>query len=536
MKKLRYILNLLLLLLVVSCSNSNESLPVESEESELMSFRIAIPEPEVQTRAIASDAGLDPNQFYLLVFDENGLFLQRSKATITGQNIFQVSINKSLSKRIIHFIGNYDFSGFSDVAHSYKSENEIIRSLEMNGRVAYWQRKEYNSGIQGQSSFSESVELIRNIAKIKVENNTMSSYPRLEDITFAVVNQNSYGSVAPFNKSNGLFAVGSITEGNTDGILPITGFDTQDKYLYEKQNVGSSKPLSIIIKGKYKALATSQEQYYYYKVDLVNNNASCESVLLNIERNNYYVLKLNQVLKEGYSTLEAALNSPASNNLINSIELQPLKNISDGKAVLSVSDVSVIMVKANTKYTFSYNYFPNGAGQSADNTGVHVTLNHNDSSSPVAILLRSDNGTVEIQTNTLPSNESAEGYIHICKNGLSRKIKLLFRKPFSFSDISTTAQGTLGQNKPVTLRFTIPATITQSEFPMLIYILAPKLSPAPNSNLKLEIKDGKYYYVYTANNAGNQNVEFKTTYANSTGDITLQSELFEETKIQFTAK
>ncbi|MGL5562185.1 MAG: hypothetical protein ACRDCN_06170, partial [Tannerellaceae bacterium] len=484
MKKLRYIFCLLQLLLIFACSNGNESLPIESDESQLLSFRIAVPELEIQTRGIASDPGLDANKFYLLVFDENGLFLQRAKATLTGQNTFQVSINRSQKKRIIHFIGNYDFNGFSDIAHSYKSEKEIIPSLEMNGKVAYWQRKEYNSGIQAEKSFSEAVELIRNVAKISVVNNTTSTYPRLDSITFAVVNQNSYGSVAPFNKSNGLFIIGSITEGNTEGILPMTVFDAQDKYLYEKQNVESNTPLTVLIKGKYKATETSMLQDHYYKIDLVNDNASCQTVLFNIERNNSYIIKLNQVLKEGYSTVEAALNSPSANNLINSIELQPIKNISDGKAVLSVSDVFVIMVRENAKYTFSYNYYPDGTGGSVDNLGAHVTLNHSDPSNPIAILQPSVAGSIELQTNRFSVTESAEGYIHVCKNGLSRKIKLLFRKPFLFSEVFTTMQGTLGQNKPVSLQFTIPTSIAQSEFPMLIYILAPKLSPAPNSGLK----------------------------------------------------
>lgn len=527
--------------MLLSCTtediNKNETISEETKSSVI--FRVAIPEMEISTKSKDEITGLDPLNFYVMVFDENGLFLEKSKAIVNGQ-IFQVVLTLSPKKRIIHFIGNNNLSGFSDAANYMKSEKEIIASMEIRNEVTYWNRIELASGIS-QSTFPGSIQLIRNIAKISLQNNTSSvtgGYPRLENLKFSVINQLEYGTIAPFKKTDGTFPENWVTEANTNTVLPLSSFSVNPVYVYEKINKGNPKPLAVIIQGDYKASASAIAQPSFYKIDFIDNTSPCGILPIDIIRNNHYLINLKSVARKGYATADAAIGSPADNNIINSIELQDLKTISDGKAVLTVDDISLILVKINTSYEIKYNYYPNGLAGGADNSGMSITLYNDDDSKPVLNSINTaEAGKIKFTTiSTYPIAENRTGYIRICKNGLSRIIRLTFKYPYLFENAYFTPnQIAIGQNKDVVLNFNISASVPSSEFPLSVYIDADRFSPAPNSGLEVDASGGRYRYIYKATSPGLQTVQLKTAYSNSSDICILQNPLFSDVAINFEA-
>ncbi|MGL5920334.1 MAG: hypothetical protein ACRCZQ_07530, partial [Bacteroidales bacterium] len=358
---------------------------------------------EIKSKSKDEISGLDPQNFYLMVFDENGLFIEKSKATVNGLS-FQVVLTLSPKKRIVHFVGNYNFTGFSDAANYLKSERELIPDMEIRNEVTYWNRIEFTKGIS-QEYFSDSVRLIRNIAKISLQNNTASvtgGYPRLDNVKFSIINHQEYGTVAPYNKTVGSFPENWLTEANTNSFLPTTSFSDAPAYVYEKINKGSMKPLALIIQGDYRASSTASPQPSFYKIDFIDNTSACDILPLDIIRNNHYLVKLKSVARKGYATAQDAIGSPADNNIINSIELQGLKTISDGKAVLMVDNISMVLVRTNTSYEIKYSYYPNGLASAVDNSGMSITLINDDSTRPVLTngINTSEAGKIKFTTNT----------------------------------------------------------------------------------------------------------------------------------------
>lgn len=530
------------MLMLFSCTTEDFSKSEEQAEGETstVAFRVAIPEMEIISKSKDEITGLDPQNFYLMVFDENGLFIEKSRATVNGQT-FQVVLTISPKRRIIHFVGNYNFSGFSDAANYMKSEKELIPDMEIRNEVTYWNRIELSNGIS-QATFPLSVQLIRNIAKISLQNNTASvtgGYPRLENVKFSIINQQEYGTVAPYNKTAGSFPENWVTEANTNSSLPATSFSNASVYVYEKINKGRIKPLALIIQGDYKASSVAAPQPSFYKIDFIDNTSACGILPLDILRNNHYLVKLKSVARRGYTSAVDAIGAPADNNIINSIELQGLKTISDGKAVLMVDNISMVLVRINTSYEVKYNYYPNGLAGAVDNSGMSITLVNDDSTRPVLAngINTSEAGKIKFTTNTAyPVVENRTGYIRVCKNGLSRVIKLMFKYPYLFENAYLTPnQIVVGQNKDVQLNFTVSSSVPEEEFPLSVSIDADRLSPAPNSGLELDASSGSYRYIYKVTSPGVQKISFRTAYSNSSDTCKLQNPLFSDVAINFQA-
>lgn len=534
MKPIYCILITISILLFSSCSSEDivhDDSSTDSNE-QIVYFKVALAGLEQTTKGKDEITGLDTQNFYLLVFNEQGLFLERRKALFNG-NSFQVRLTPSSKKRIIHFIGNYSFSGLSDAAVYFKSEKEIIASMQIKNEVAYWKRLEFPTGIS-KNAFPAAIELIRNIAKVSVNNNS-SGYPRIENVEFTLINQSDQGTVAPFRKSDGTFPEGWVTESNQGSILGPGTFTSQAQYLYEKVNKSSQIPLSVIIRGNFKASATSSNVLTYYKIDFVDNTSLCNVVPIDIIRNMHYIVTLKSVSKLGYPDLQQAISSPASNNIINSIELQDLKTISDGTSVLSVDKTSFILVKANGAYEINYNYYPNGLSQPADNSNMSIQLVNDDPERPVLNAINTSvSGKISFVTDQFPKQGNRTGYIRICKNGLARIVRLTFKYPYVFEMPYLTPNPiALGQNKIVDLKFTIPNTIPASEFPLNIYILTTKLSPDASSGLQVDVSGSNYKFIYKAANSGEKSIRFRTVYDNSSHECLIESPLFSDAAIRF---
>ena len=109
-------------------------------------FKATIPSIEPGTKVM--DHMPDIHSFHLVVFDQNGMFVEVAEAEIVGNPImnnerdyvqaFRVVLTLSDQPRIIHFIANCPVDQIA-----YGHEASIIGNMYVeNGETAYWSRAE----------------------------------------------------------------------------------------------------------------------------------------------------------------------------------------------------------------------------------------------------------------------------------------------------------------------------------------------------------------------------------------------------------
>lgn len=521
------------------------------EGTTVVNFSVQLPEMQEATRSFTN--GIE--RLHLLVFDENGYFVEAKAATPTTPTSFgvepgktygfSVELSQSPSKRTIHFVAN---SPTTDVKkYPFGSERELINALSTSGaQDAYWQRVELPDGIiEGQTTGSlvgtsldklTAVPLVRNFVKITVQNKAAADAKGgfvLEGI--AIVNTPDKGTIAPYNVNSGNYAVyNSSTTYTTLNDAGYYGFEPTDmaidttipdafaaavaggqdatddvdetvasyaeSYMYERRMHDKPSDYTyVIIKGKYKGTTSS-----YYKVDIINQDQ--DGAYFDLLRNFNYVIDINAVLGDGFSTPDAAAAAVASNNISASIDTQNLLNISDGKARLYVEYVDKVLTKAGT-YTLKYKYVPNIANSNTVSNG-YVQSGATTTANPVDLseVVSGDvikTGTVSVantdvdgwRTITFETND-VDGVknqtITIRAGALKRDIKLSLRDPFQMS-VAVTGTGTaLGSARTVTIN--LPSDLLpEAIFPLEFVIVDKNLSISPDTskaNNNLPVKTG----------------------------------------------
>lgn len=529
---MKHLISLLLpLLILVGCTAEDLGKVLPDQEKHTIKFSINIPDAEIITKGKDDAAGINLTTLSLLVFDENGRFLFRNEAVRTpNTGNYTVSIVESTAPRIIHLVGNYNWSNFSDVANLWKDERDLINGLRIKDEVAYWQRIQVTQ--LNQANFPTTVSLIRNIAKISVTSIIPSNtYPSISNISFAIDKQSEYGTIAPFNVNTGLFTEDTPTESIGSELLPMTTFTSTPQYLYERKNSVAQQPTYLIVKADYKATSTASAVTSYYKIDLIDLTIPTNTTLMDIVRNYHYSVQINQVTTPGYSSASLAAAAPASNNISASIVLQPLLTISNGVSVLGVEKTNLVMVSPNQTFTIKYAYFPLGEGVNYDNTSVNVQLINDDPLNPVvagSLTVTKTPGVITGTTAALPRSFLATGSIVVSSGNLSRVIKLKLRYPYPIEAPQITPNPvTTVANTAVTLKFDIPQYVPDYTLPMKFYISTPYLSPNNALNtLPVIIENQTYKYEYTATTKGTHTLYFKTNTANSSGPVTINNSLF----------
>lgn len=186
-------------------------------------FTATIPSSGPATKAM--DHIPDIHSFHLVIFDENGMFVEVAKAEIVGQptmnnerdyvQAFKVVVTLSDQPRIIHFIANCPVDQIA-----YGHEASIIGNMYVeNGETAYWSRAEvphiqvldevYDSDTDKEHFHPcehlihhlEHVHLLRNFAEILVEDHTGDDDP-FQLMGFSIYNTIDRGTVAPYNNKN----------------------------------------------------------------------------------------------------------------------------------------------------------------------------------------------------------------------------------------------------------------------------------------------------------------------------------------------
>lgn len=517
MKRVLY--SIMTFMLLLSGCTAEEGIIDEGREGANVAVRFTVdmPEPTApETRAI--DENLISN-IYLLVFDESGRFLSRTQASLNG-TAFTATLTQSSSKRIVHFIANYDWSSFSDAAALTKDEGEIVGSLKTSSLV-FWQRSVLSNGISASVFTSQPISLIRNMAKFTLTNTAVG----LTNVTFAVFNKASIGSVAPFNDNTNLFDPAAITEPagvtftGTDamGVAPVYGFE-------RKNSTVTTNPTYVIIQGTYNGSVN------YYKIDLVDALHN----VYDIKRNTWFQILVQSVTLAGYTTLAQAQSSPASNNIAASVLIQSYPSISDGAYTLSVDRTTISFTTNGQTLNATANY-KTVAGISQNNL-LTVTLVQ-DPINPVingGVSYNTATGALTGSINNVPANGAANmATIKLEAGNLSRTIKLMLHSPFQFSNISitpsvlTNAVGTAAM-----LKFTIP----QEAFyllPFNTYITSAYLTPA-FGNIEVVHENGLYKYKWKVTAVGEQSISFNTNTATAAETVFIETDLFARGQVAYT--
>lgn len=494
-----------MMFVLAACSHDNIGVEPNPEEGAvLVNFSVQVPEMQVATRSFT-----DPKitSLHLLVFDENGYFVQAAEATGTFGVVkdteykFIASLMQSPYKRVVHFIAN---SPKAVKEYEYGSETALINALTTSSsQDAYWQRVELPNGIlEGNEEMATKftkVPLVRNFVKISVDiDNEAAAIFNYEGI--AVINVPDMGTVAPFNVNNGTYAAyraeiaySTLNNASYYGYEPsdmeIVNTDTSnptfatEHYIYERrQNQDDKDYTYVIIKGKYNNSETST----YYKVDIVDDNKEPYNLL----RNFNYVIKINSVLGPGYESADAAAKAAASNNISASIDTKNLLNISDGSSRLYVEYVNKVITKPGT-FTLKYKYLPN----ISDNT---QTNNYNVPANDAVDLSKVVKGDV-IAEFSKASSDDASGWrtitfttpatitetklqtITIKAGVLQREINLILCKPFVLN-VTSTPTGSAALNANATVKLGLPAGLPAAIFPLEFVIVETGLSISPDAS------------------------------------------------------
>lgn len=510
-KYMNRILFCLMTLLLVLTACTDESLIsqeyLSNSEQVKVRFQVNIPLFKIaQTRSSAINEN-EVSSLCLLLFNEEGNFIQRAKATLsTTGDSFTATLTKSTKPRIIHFIANYEWPEYFDVAAIGKSEGEVVAALYTESGMKMWARH-YLPKIDGANVFgTEQVELIRNMAKITVNNLTTNFTP----LRYYLYNAPTRGTIAPFNTTDYTFTKETVTEPasstnsvNSGAINPFT----DSYYIYERQNKeGSTDYAFVIIEGTYDG-ATN-----YYKIDLIDVNKT----RYNIVRNHHYSIQLKSVSKAGYATLaQAESGAPSNTDMEVSISNSPI--ISDGIGKLQVDKTLFLFTQNGSTLNASFKYFEDLLSTTFNNSGVTVELIEDDPNKPVvngALNVNSTKGLITAAINDVPLDKTTRSARIIVRQGdLFRTIRLVLRPSFSFEPVTINGDTitALGENETALIAFTIPNDYPTELFPLKVKIKTDGLTPQ-QSGLGIEVEDGEVNYIYTAASPGVKTVSFVTSF------------------------
>lgn len=513
---------------------------------------------EVAVRAADPD-GIDVQNLTLFCFNDFGLYITHTDATNLNPALETPSLSGTYEAiipedtRIIHFVANQSESLYNDSEFVNRAEHEIMDNMVgSTGMIVYWSRFIFQekSNFQGQlaeANNGEGIKLIRNQAKVTVENGKTNGFI---DITgFIVTNIHAFGTVAPYHPENGFPTNGTsftwpgddyvTMPQNLTKLSDITGVTTKpEEYIFEHENT-LQDPVSIILRGKPAGSNTD----LYYRVLILDDDG--EQIM--IRRNHHYKLNIVGSLAYGQETFEEALTAPATNNVWVAVD-DWVNEISYGGITLSVSETSVVLGedKAGGALTLNYTIKSESNMTNADaaeiswlpnNTVAAHSIRHSFSASG-----RTGEGTIDVQLLEMGASPTLEGTLVVKKGRLQRTIKIMLIKKQKFTPVWAATQiygGSVGEL--ATLKFTIPEDFPF--FPFNVYISANNLDvrTATTGRVLPIVRKGEegyygddngldYKYVYTVTEPGTQRLYMHTILQHEEGgedQITLEAEHFE---------
>ena len=565
MKKIIYYISILFTLLITACSNEDIAVPSQTEEGGetcKLTFKVAIPQPSVASRAFNGGSSIEITSLCLLIFDDNGLMVGRKLAeSVTNptlqsdvyQGTYQVELSKTDEMRIIHFVANY--SSDIDDYPSSGNENSVLSQLNVTGTTdAYWQRmvvdgfkdtdgKTNSEGKYTIDNITETVRLIRNFVAVKMEAAVDASGKSLipEDFLqgYVLYNEAKQGTVAPYfrNETGGFanYSTGisytALTNNISDGgqgyigvepVIPTTNrydntapqdadFTNTEKYTYERSyptdNIDT--PTFIIMKGLY------NKTTYYYRVDIAQNFEN-----LHLLRNFRYILQITKTC-EGYTTINDAINGSSFNHLVD-INIK-VEEITDGETTLKVTPTDITVVNGTASVKVNYECTYDGEGTDPSVSVSNPFTPEIDESRVVISNITAPSGLSGELTVTLNSFFKSDGTSNLVgglerqrfevrtSNGLTREVRINLIDKINFNPTFVGPDG----DGNYQYQYNLPSDLPECMFPLEIYFYEETGSFTPASGEQLSVD-----LIPDPNNEGRQTWRYKKvmTYQDYTQD------------------
>ena len=358
MKSYLKIIPYLICILFASCA-SDDSRPAQTPRQVNVALTVTLPEPENVHSLARSYTDSEIRNVDVLVFDEDGKFMERVKVdggelTPSGTEIsFSIRLDATSKRRVIHLVTNgrtpdgvTDRLNFGDVTPAM-SESVAMLALKTSTftgtlvdnvmPLIMWGRVELPTGINIVTK-ADNVKLLRAVACVQVKKGAVDATNGLNDFTVQSITVNKgadCGYLTPMNYSTTVTPVtGRPLSGST--LNYANGWsdgETPSLYIYER-NCTSGDYMGVIIKAIYKG------KEGYYKVVMVDNGGTP----LNVVRNHRYIITVVSVNGPGYANVTDAINFAPSNAL--KVELTD-----------EDSDFPCIVADAQHRMTMSNNVF-----------------------------------------------------------------------------------------------------------------------------------------------------------------------------------
>lgn len=550
MKKIIYYFSILFTLLATACSNEDIPVPAQVEnegDTCELTFKVAIPQPSVVSRAFNDGSSIDITSLCLLLFDEDGILVGRQLATSVEdptwsveenayQGTYSVELAKTDEKRIIHFVANYS-NEINDFPSS-GNENSVLSQLYVTNQAdAYWQRMEVtaikDTNNDDVADGIGTVRLIRNFAAVKMEmskdKDEEDNYLVDQDFLqgYVLYNTPTKGTVAPyFMDASGGFAnytpgisyenlVNSPTDNTNSGQgymgvepqLAESDFDktepqdpttnspftNAEKYTYERRYTEdvAKNPTFIIMKGKI------GDKVYYYRVDIAENFKN-----LKLLRNFRYILQIKKTC-EGYTTIADAIAGSSFNHLVDiSIKVE---EITDGETTLKVSPTDITVVNGTEFVSIAYTCTYDGEEGTAPTLSVSnpFTPEVNEERSIIKSITPSSDlalsGTLTVnlysffktennkQVSDLSGGLEKQRFEVRTSNGLTRQVRINLIDKIDFMPrfVGPYPDGLYQY------QYTLPKDLPESMFPLEIYLYEEtgSFTPASGEQLSVDLID-----------------------------------------------
>lgn len=358
MKSYLKIIPYLICILFASCA-SDDSRPAQTPRQVNVALTVTLPEPENVHSLARSYTDSEIRNVDVLVFDEDGKFMERVKVdggelTPSGTEIsFSIRLDATSKRRVIHLVTNgrtpdgvTDRLNFGDVTPAMLESVAMLalKTSTFTGALVdnvmpliMWGRVELPTGINIVTK-ADNVKLLRAVACVQVKKGAVDATNGLNDFTVQSITVNKgadCGYLTPTNYSTTVTPVtGRPLSGST--LNYANGWsdgETPSLYIYER-NCTSGDYMGVIIKAMYKG------KEGYYKVVMVDNVGTP----LNVVRNHRYIITVVSVNGPGYASVTDAINFAPSNAL--KVELTD-----------EDSDFPCIVADAQHRMTMSNNVF-----------------------------------------------------------------------------------------------------------------------------------------------------------------------------------
>ena len=557
MKKISLYITLLVTLLLTACRQEEMVQGTSDLKPGEYLFTASIPEPMEASRAWGVGDDLTQKPMRVLVFDKNSFFTAFCEATLIGQESdgsikFKVSLPPSNEPCALHFVlGDVTYDKYT----RGDSESSIFSKLSTSdGNDAYWQRVEVSSIKEKKTLFPEPIKLVRNFAKISLDvigeatshlkldgykvidaldAGTVASYAgREENGGFADFNlnlasgENAYHKFVSVNNGfDGRNNVGQLIED-----IDFNSWNSEDKYVYERNQDKSDAPAFLLIKAMY------GDEETYYKLDIVTVDKNYITSYLNLYRNFHYKVHIKSVVGKGYSSPEEAMENAASNNLSASVEVSEVNDIEDGLGnELWVSDMNIMLVSSEP-YTMTYKYIAEGnvANDQVIVTPVGGPDEGGYNKAAVREIKNNRDGTITITPAATTDLMQKQEFVISTPSLLSRKVTVYVRNPFIFSAVDCDEHVERKVNAEMTLVVRLPDNMPNAVFPLTLNIEPEDKTIYPNTGQnRIPVEAGDHTFSYKATVTYNDYrknptffFHFKTNVAESKTTITVTNPYF----------